>query len=112
MEAVTQFYSRDNRIFHLLNRAFIALRTKREDAIDITDYRPTGLINSFVKILEKALANKLAPRLDELVARNKSAFIKGRCIQENHGIVYRQVPPSLTDFGALPQVRRGQGIRL
>lgn len=87
MEAVKQFCSGDNRSFHLLNRAFITLLPKREDAADIMDYRPISLIHSFVKILEKALANKLAARLDELYARNQSAFIKGTCIQDNFTVV-------------------------
>jgi hypothetical protein len=33
------------------------------------------------------LANCLSPRLDDLIQRNQSAFIKGRCIQDNYKYV-------------------------
>jgi hypothetical protein len=41
------------------------------------------LIHSFSKLITKCLANRLAAVLNGLVRRNQSAFIRGRCIQDN-----------------------------
>jgi hypothetical protein len=41
------------------------------------------LINSLAKIITKVLAERLAPKLGQLVSRSQNAFIKGRCIHDN-----------------------------
>jgi hypothetical protein len=49
----------------------------------ISDYRPISLFHSFVKIISKLLANRVAPELDHLISLNQTAFIKKRCIHDN-----------------------------
>lgn len=43
--------------------------------------------HSFAKLITKCMANRLAPKLDVLVSRNQSAFIKGRSIHDNFRLV-------------------------
>jgi hypothetical protein len=66
-----------------LNGALITLLPKREPAELPSDYRPISLIHSFTKLISKVLALRLAPHINALVSHAHSAFIKGRCIQEN-----------------------------
>lgn len=91
MAAVDQFCKGDSRNFSFINQAYITLLPKRDDATDVTDFHPTILIRSSAKIIVKALANKLAPMMEDLISRNQSAFIRGRCIQDNFALVQRAV---------------------
>jgi hypothetical protein len=68
---------------YLLNSAYITLLPKTVEALEIKDYRPISLVHSFAKTVTKILANRLAPKLSNLVAANQSAFVKGRCIHDN-----------------------------
>jgi hypothetical protein len=60
---------------------------KKEGAEQVKDFRPISLVHSFAKLITKTLANRLAPRLGELVSPNQSAFIKGGFIQDNFMLV-------------------------
>jgi mannosylglycoprotein endo-beta-mannosidase len=73
--------------FEGLNEALITLLPKKEGAVDLKDFRPISLVHSFVRLLRKVLARRLAPRMPELVDSNQSAFIRGRCIQDNFLLV-------------------------
>lgn len=68
---------------HCINRANITLIPKKGLANSIGDYRPISLIHSLAKLMSKVLALQLAKQLDSLVSNAQSAFIKGRCIQDN-----------------------------
>jgi hypothetical protein len=68
----------DGRGFARLNRALITLIPKRPDAIETKDFRPVSLVHSFAKLFSKIIANRLRPRLGEIVSMNQSAFIKHR----------------------------------
>jgi hypothetical protein len=70
-----------------LNTAFITLLTKLQPARCVKDYRPISLVNSFTKLVAKVLANRLARRMQGMVALNQSAFIKKRFIQDNFMLV-------------------------
>lgn len=83
MDAVNAFWARDGRRFSHLNGALMVLLKKRDQPTEIKDYRPISLMHSFAKLITKCLADRLAPKLEELVSRNQSAFIKGRSIQDN-----------------------------
>jgi hypothetical protein len=48
------------------------------------------------------LANRLSPKLDELIQRNQSAFIKGWCIQDNYK--YVQCAAKLLNARKIPKV--------
>lgn len=66
-----------------LNSAHICLIPKKADATKAEDFRPISLMHSFAKIVAKLLANRLAPKLDELVSQSQSAFIRKRAIYDN-----------------------------
>ena len=67
------------------------LLPKTQDARSVSDYRPISLINSFVKIITKILANRLAPHMNSLVSNAQNAFIKKRCIHDNFIYVQRVI---------------------
>jgi hypothetical protein len=48
-------------------------------------------MHSFAKIISKTLANRLAPRLNELVSHNQSAFVRKRAIHDNFLFVQNMV---------------------
>ena len=83
MAAVSAVWSRRFINFWKLNIAYITMVPKKEGAEQVKDFRPISLVHSFAKLITKILANRLAPRLNELVSPNQSAFIKGRFIQDN-----------------------------
>jgi hypothetical protein len=69
--------------FDLLNTANIVLLPKKEGAEKIGDYRPVSLIHSVAKLLAKVLALRLAPAMQQIISKSKSAFIWGRSIHNN-----------------------------
>jgi retron-type reverse transcriptase len=73
----------ESRCWSLLNPANIVLLPKKDGAQTIADYRPISIMHSVSKLLAKILANQLAPKMDKLISRSQSAFIKGRSIQDN-----------------------------
>jgi hypothetical protein len=50
-------------------------------------YRPISLIHMFAKLAAKAVALRVAPRLESLVDRNHRASISKRCIHDNFMLV-------------------------
>jgi len=87
MAAVSRFVQGDVNRLYLLNSAYITLLPKVPDAIEVKDFRPISLIHSFAKIVTKVLANRLAPKLPNLISSSQSAFVKGRCIHGNFILV-------------------------
>jgi len=87
MVAVSAVWSRKMGNFGTLNSAYITLLPKMEGADQPKDFRPISLVHSFVKLITKLLANRLAPKLQQIVSPNQSAFIKGRFIQDNFMLV-------------------------
>jgi hypothetical protein len=87
MAVVSAVWRRDFRNFRLLNMPYITLIPKKDDATQPGDFRPISLIHRFAKLLMKILANRLAARLDSLVPKNQSDFIKRRFIQDNFMLV-------------------------
>jgi hypothetical protein len=73
--------------FEVLNEAFITLLPKKVGAVELKDFRPISLVHSFARLLTKILARRLASRMHELVDCNQTAFIRGRCIQDNFLLV-------------------------
>ncbi|XP_010239490.1 uncharacterized protein LOC104581310 [Brachypodium distachyon] len=68
---------------HICNTANIVLIPKKDGADSISDYRPISLIHAMAKILSKAMALRLRPKMHELVSLSQSAFIKTRSIHDN-----------------------------
>jgi hypothetical protein len=83
MEAVKAFHDLRCMNLQLINSANIILLPKKEGAEAVGDFRPISLIHSFVKIITKTLALRLAPHMHEIVSPCQSAFIKKRTIQDN-----------------------------
>jgi hypothetical protein len=77
----------DSRNFHDANGALTVLLPKCQHASILKDYRLISLIHIVGKLFSKVLANRLAPRLNEPVCQNQSAFIKGRLIQDSFKFV-------------------------
>jgi hypothetical protein len=87
MVAISRLLQGDVSRLYLLNSAYITLLPKMTEAMEVKDYRPISLVHSFAKIVTKILANRLAPKLSNLVSVNQSAFVKGRCIHDNFFLV-------------------------
>jgi hypothetical protein len=73
----------DFRNFNNANEAVMILLHKTASPSGLKDYRPISLIHSFGKLFAKGLALRLAPKMDQLVQSNQTAFIRGRIIHEN-----------------------------
>ncbi len=61
----------------------MTLIPKKQNAVDIRDFRPISLIGSVYKILAKVLANRLRRVLDGLVSESQNAFVGGRQILDS-----------------------------
>jgi hypothetical protein len=81
--AFNAFWALDGRSFHLVNEALLILLRKKSNAEAINDYRPISLMHSIGKLITKCLASRLSTCLSSLDKSNQTAFIRGRCIQDN-----------------------------
>ena len=66
-----------------LNYAIITLIPKEQDARDMRKFRPISLGNCSLKIISKAITNRIASVGSRIIASNQTAFIKGRFILES-----------------------------
>jgi hypothetical protein len=80
MAAFDAFWYLDTHNFHAINEALMVLLPKSADIVAIKDFHLISLIHVLGKLFSKLLANRLAPRLGELVHVSQSAFVKGRFI--------------------------------
>jgi hypothetical protein len=87
VEALNCLFARRDRGFQNLNQALIVLIPKKDDPVELRDFRPISLVHSSGKIFSKLLASRLAPKMVDLVAINQSAFIHGRSILDNFMLV-------------------------
>jgi hypothetical protein len=58
-----------------LNSSILILLPKKQNPLDIQEYRPIRLIHSFSKILTKLLAARIAPLLPTLISQAQCAFV-------------------------------------
>lgn len=61
----------------------VALLPKKDGDENITVFRPISLINSFAKLLSKALSLRLVAHIDKLISPSQSAFLKTKCIHDS-----------------------------
>jgi hypothetical protein len=87
MVALLKLWVGDGRTFGRLNRALISLIPKKQEAEEVGDFRPNSLVHSLVKIFSKLLANRLRPKMTELVSTNQSTFIVGCSLHDNFILV-------------------------
>ena len=66
-----------------LNASFLTLIPKKNNAIDVKDFRPISLVGSVYKLLSKVLANRSRVVLDSLVSESQNAFVSGRQILDS-----------------------------
>ena len=65
-------------------RGVISLLPKKDkDTRVIKNLRPLTLLNNDYKILAKTIDNRLSPLLPQIINRDQTGFIKGRCISHN-----------------------------
>jgi hypothetical protein len=83
MAAMNAFYNLHCCNLHLIISANIILIPKKDGAETVGDFRPISLIHSFIQIITKTLALRLAPRMNEIISPFQSAFIKSWSIHEN-----------------------------
>jgi retron-type reverse transcriptase len=69
--------------FHIINTANVVLLPKKDGAESISDFRPISLIHVVPKIVAKAMARRLSPKMNAIVSRSQTAFIKTRTIHDN-----------------------------
>ena len=63
-----------------LNASFLTLIPKKNNAINVKDFRPTSLVGSVYKLLSKVLANRLRVVLNSLIFESQNSFVGGRQI--------------------------------
>lgn len=77
-----KFYSHELSLSDL-NKSFICLIPKTQDAAQLKQYRSISLVNCSFKILSNILNHRLEPLMGKLIDDSQSAFIKGRFILDN-----------------------------
>jgi hypothetical protein len=73
------FWRMDMCIFYGINEALLVLLPKSPEVVGLKDYRPIALIHLLGKLFSKVFT----PKLSSLIHLAQSAFINGRCIQDN-----------------------------
>lgn len=53
---------------------------KKDNAVELVDFRPISLVNSIYKILAKVLSRRLKKVISAVINEAQTAFIGGRCI--------------------------------
>ncbi|XP_024013050.1 uncharacterized protein LOC112087252 [Eutrema salsugineum] len=66
-----------------VNSTILAPIPKKEDAMEMKDYRPISCCNVLYKVISKILANRLKLILPLFIAPNQSPFVKDRLLVEN-----------------------------
>ena len=81
-DVITFFYHfhRSSKFEWSLNASFLSLIPKKNNALNIKDFRPISLVGSVYKLLSKVLANRLRWVLDKLTSESQNSFVGGRQI--------------------------------
>ena len=66
-----------------INSTILALVPKKNNSMEMRDYRPIACCNVLYKVVSKILANRLKVILPRIVSANQSAFVQGRLLMEN-----------------------------
>ncbi|GKV02020.1 hypothetical protein SLEP1_g14507 [Rubroshorea leprosula] len=77
-----EFHS-NGRLVRGLNSSFLTLIPKKNNPIELKDYRPINLIRCVYKLLAKVLANRLKAVLSEIISETQSAFLGGRQLADS-----------------------------
>ncbi|XP_026438581.1 uncharacterized protein LOC113337116 [Papaver somniferum] len=63
-----------------LNCTFLSLIPKKNNVVELKDFRPISLVSTIYKVLAKVLANRLKVVMPKLVSQLQGAFLAGRQI--------------------------------
>ena len=63
-----------------LNATFITLIPKKNEAIEVKDFRPISLVGGVYKIIAKVLANRLHTVMEDIISASQNAFVRNRQI--------------------------------
>ena len=75
-------FHRSSEFERFLN-AFLSLIPKKNNALNIKDFRPISVMGSVYKLLSKVLANRLRLVLDKLILETQNSFVGGRQILDS-----------------------------
>ena len=81
--AVFEHFHRYSVFKRSLNASFLALIPKKNNAIDVKDFRPISLVGSVYKLLSKVMANRLRVVLNCLISESQNTFVSGRQILDS-----------------------------
>ncbi|KAL8474066.1 hypothetical protein ACS0TY_030786 [Phlomoides rotata] len=70
----------NGKIVRGLNSSFIVLIPKKDSPQRLEDYRPISLISGVYKSIAKILSRRISRVMDDIIADNQSAFLRGRNI--------------------------------
>ena len=59
-----------------LNATFITLIPKKNEAIEVKDFRPISLVWGVYKIIAKVLANRLRTVMEDIISTSQNAFVR------------------------------------
>ena len=76
-------FHRSSEFERSLNASFLSLIPKKNNALNIKDFRPISLVGSVYKLLSKVLANKLRRVLDKLISESQNSFVGSRQILDS-----------------------------
>ena len=76
-------FHRSSEFERSLNAPFLSLIPKKNNALNIKDFRPISLVGSVYKLLSKVLANRLRRVLDKLISESQNSFVGSRQILDS-----------------------------
>jgi hypothetical protein len=80
--ALCEAFFQGNIYLQSLNGSHITLIPKHDSAPRVSDYRPISLLNTFIKVITKLLANRLQKEMPSIIHKNQYGFIKATSIHD------------------------------
>jgi hypothetical protein len=90
VELFSEFHKGNLDLFWL-NFAMLTLVPKVENAIDMKNFRPISLLNCSFKIFSRLITSRMEKICQEIIAKEQSAFIRGRYILESLVVAHELV---------------------
>ena len=76
-------FHRSSEFERSLNASFLSLIPKKNNALNIKDFRPISLVGNVYKLLSKVLANRLRQVIDNLISESQNSFVGGKQILDS-----------------------------
>ena len=71
-------FHRSSEFERSLNASFLSLIPRKNNALNVKDFRPISLVGSVYKLLSNVLAHRLRMVLDKLISELQNSFVDGR----------------------------------